>query len=214
MQILCFINAANNKPRNPLTFCADADPGTKCCDMQKAKKGAQKCDTKHPAIHFLFFASCDCFHVFCDKCIAGLRVILYKKRIFKNVFSTNWRRGPRAWSYRKHCNSWNTHRTELAASSVDSSWTTEHSSVYGKSARSRWAHMDVSCIDLWDNVYIGWAKKLVHLGFSNWVTPKQFFAVSSENTDFPRKLFNMIILSTKFVIKMVVLIFGVRWPLY
>ncbi len=27
-----------NKQRNPLSFCANADPGAKCCEMQKAKK--------------------------------------------------------------------------------------------------------------------------------------------------------------------------------
>ncbi len=30
-----------NKPQNPLTFRANVDPGGKCCEMQKAKKGAQ-----------------------------------------------------------------------------------------------------------------------------------------------------------------------------
>ncbi len=41
----------------------------------------------------------------------------------------------------------------------------------------------------------------------------QFFAVSSENTDFPKKLFNTETFSIKFVIKKVILIIGVRWPL-
>ncbi len=49
--------------------------------------------------------------------------------------------------------------------------------------------------------------KLVHLG-----SPEQFFAVSSENIDFQKNLFNMKIFSIKFVIKKVMLIFGVRWP--
>ncbi len=30
-----------NKPRNSSSFRAHADSGTKCCEMQKAKKGAQ-----------------------------------------------------------------------------------------------------------------------------------------------------------------------------
>ncbi len=30
-----------NKPRNPLTFRANANPGAKCCEMRKAKKGTQ-----------------------------------------------------------------------------------------------------------------------------------------------------------------------------
>ncbi len=38
----------------------------------------------------------------------------------------------------------------------------------------------------------------------------QFLAVSSENNDFPKKLFNMKIFRIKLVIKKVILIFGVR----
>ncbi len=53
-------------------------------------------------------------------------------------------------------------------------------------------------------------QKLVHLVSPKWVPPKQFFAVSSDNTDFPKKLFNMKIFSIKFVMKNVILIFGVR----
>ncbi len=48
-----------NKLWNPLTFRANADPGTKCCKMWKAKKGGAKCeksDAKYLAIHFSFFA--------------------------------------------------------------------------------------------------------------------------------------------------------------
>ncbi len=41
-------------PLNPLTFCVNADPGAKCCEMRKVKKGAR--NAKYPAIHFLFFA--------------------------------------------------------------------------------------------------------------------------------------------------------------
>ncbi len=54
-------------------------------------------------------------------------------------------------------------------------------------------------------------QKLLPLGSHNWVPPEQFFAVSSKNTDFLKKLFNMEIFSIIFVIKRV--IFGVRWPL-
>ncbi len=56
-------------------------------------------------------------------------------------------------------------------------------------------------------------QKLVHLGFPKWVHPEKFFVVSSENTDFLKKLFNMKIFSIKLVVKKVTLIFGVRWPL-
>ncbi len=66
-----------NKPQNPLTFRTNADPGAKCGEMWKAKKGdskREKSDAKYPAIHFLFFAFCDRFHLFCDKSIAGLEV--------------------------------------------------------------------------------------------------------------------------------------------
>ncbi len=31
-------------------------------------------------------------------------------------------------------------------------------------------------------------QKLVHLSYANWVPPKQFLPVSSENTDFPEKI--------------------------
>ncbi len=66
-----------NKPQNPLTFRANADPGTKCCEMRKVKKGGAKCeegDAKYLAIQFSFLAFCDHFHIFYDKCIAGFRV--------------------------------------------------------------------------------------------------------------------------------------------
>ncbi len=48
-----------NKPQNPLTFCANTNPGTKCCEMRKAKKRMQnvkKSDTKYATVHFSFFA--------------------------------------------------------------------------------------------------------------------------------------------------------------
>ncbi len=48
---------------------------------------------------------------------------------------------------------------------------------------------------------------------NNSVPTEQFFAVSSEKTDFLKKLLNMKIFSIKFVIKKVILIFGTRWPL-
>ncbi len=54
-------------------------------------------------------------------------------------------------------------------------------------------------------------QKLLNMGFRKWAPPKQVFAVSSENTDFPKKLLNMKIFSIKFMTKEVILIFGVRW---
>ncbi len=53
MQILCFINAAKNKPQNPLTFRTNEDPGTKCYEMQKAKKGTR--NTKKVTRNTLLF---------------------------------------------------------------------------------------------------------------------------------------------------------------
>ncbi len=61
-----------NKPQNPLTFRANTDPGVKCCEMRKAKKGVH--NAKYPAIHFFFFAFYNRFRVFRDKCIADLRI--------------------------------------------------------------------------------------------------------------------------------------------
>ncbi len=46
----------------------------------------------------------------------------------------------------------------------------------------------------------GWIKSYYTWALQNGL-PEQFFAVSSENTDFPKKLFNMKIFSSKFVIK-------------
>ncbi len=62
-----------NKPQNPLTSHVNANPGAKC---EKQKKGCKmwKSDAKYLAIHFLFFAFCDCFHIFRNKCIADLTV--------------------------------------------------------------------------------------------------------------------------------------------
>ncbi len=54
-------------------------------------------------------------------------------------------------------------------------------------------------------------QKLLYLGSPKGAPPEEFFAVSSENTDFPKKLFNMKIFSTELVIKKVTLVFGVRW---
>ncbi len=56
-------------------------------------------------------------------------------------------------------------------------------------------------------------QKLVHFDSHTWVPAEQFFAVSSENTDFPKKLCNMKIFSIRFAIKKVISIFGVRWLL-
>ncbi len=56
-----------NKPRNPVTFRTNADPGAKC------KKRRKKSDLKYTAIHILFLAFCDRFGVFHDECITGLK---------------------------------------------------------------------------------------------------------------------------------------------
>ncbi len=56
-------------------------------------------------------------------------------------------------------------------------------------------------------------QKLLLLCFPNWVPPEQFFAVFSEKTDFLKKLLNLKLFSIKFVIKKVILIFGIRLPL-
>ncbi len=86
MRISCFINAEfhvlfmswKNKPRNPSTFRANANPGVKCYEMQKAKKEARntkKVMQNTPStIHFSFFAFHDCFCVFCGTCIPGLKL--------------------------------------------------------------------------------------------------------------------------------------------
>ncbi len=55
-------------------------------------------------------------------------------------------------------------------------------------------------------------QKLLHLGSPKCAPPEQFFAVSSEKTDFSKEWFHMKIFSIKFVIKKV-LIFGLRWHL-
>ncbi len=52
MRISCFINAAKNKPQNPLTFRANADPDVKC---EECKKGREKSDAKYPAIYTFRF---------------------------------------------------------------------------------------------------------------------------------------------------------------
>ncbi len=56
-------------------------------------------------------------------------------------------------------------------------------------------------------------QKLLHLSSPKWAPSEQLFAVSLENTDFPKKFFTMKIFSIKFVIKKVILILGVRWLL-
>ncbi len=49
-----------NKPQNPLTFRANADP-----------------DAKYSAIHFSFFTFHNHFQIFYDKCIAGITITFY-----------------------------------------------------------------------------------------------------------------------------------------
>ncbi len=60
------------KPQNPLTSRVNADLGAKCCNVKSKRRGA-----KYPAIHFLFFAFRDRFHVFRDKCILGLTIFSF-----------------------------------------------------------------------------------------------------------------------------------------
>ncbi len=45
-----------NKPQTPVNFRANADPGTKCCEIWKAKKKEQseKSDMKYPPIQSVF----------------------------------------------------------------------------------------------------------------------------------------------------------------
>ncbi len=71
-----------NKPRNPLSFRTNAHSGAKCCEMRKVKKRHEtwKKWRKIPCYTLLvFFAFCDCFRVFCDKCIAGLKKINFSR---------------------------------------------------------------------------------------------------------------------------------------
>ncbi len=48
---------------------------------------------------------------------------------------------------------------------------------------------------------LGWAKSYYTLATQNRIPPEQFLAVSSENTDFTKKLFNMKIFNIKCVKK-------------
>ncbi len=64
-----------NKPRNPLTFRANAYPGAKCKKSEKRDAKHEKSATKYFAIHFLFFTFRVRFRIFCDKCTASLRGI-------------------------------------------------------------------------------------------------------------------------------------------
>ncbi len=47
------------RARNLLTFCMNANPGTKCCEMQKAKKGARDPKKRRKIPHYMLFA----FHI-------------------------------------------------------------------------------------------------------------------------------------------------------
>ncbi len=70
-----------NKPRNPIDFCASDDPVAKC---EKQKRGAkrEKRDAKYSAINFSFFAFHNHFLKFCNKCIADLRGFWLKQRSY------------------------------------------------------------------------------------------------------------------------------------
>ncbi len=54
----------------------------------------------------------------------------------------------------------------------------------------------------------GWAKS-----WHTWAPPEQYLQFPQKILIFPKKLFNPKIVSIKFMMKKVVLIFGVRWPL-
>ncbi len=77
-RILCkfcvLLMPRKNKPQNPSTFRANATLAPNAAKYEKRKKGHEtpKSDAKYPSAHFLFFAFCEHFRVFCDKCIAGL----------------------------------------------------------------------------------------------------------------------------------------------
>ncbi len=59
-----------NKPRNPLTFRTNADPGAKSCEKRGAN--CEKKGREIPSYTLLFFAFHDHSRVFHDTCIAGL----------------------------------------------------------------------------------------------------------------------------------------------
>ncbi len=93
MRISYFINATKNKPRKPLTFRINADPGAKYYEKRKKGCKMQKREMKYLAVHFSFFALCDRFYAFCncfctfcnhfcifrDKCIVGLKNYTLRK---------------------------------------------------------------------------------------------------------------------------------------
>ncbi len=91
-----------NKPRNPLSFRPNADPGAKCCERQKGEKRGMKCEkgtrstkrekgarstkcekgrAKYTAIHFSFFAFHPHFCIFRDKCIASLAGFTVQEKV-------------------------------------------------------------------------------------------------------------------------------------
>ncbi len=58
-----------NKPQNHLTFCANANPGTKCEKRKKRGMKCQKSGAKYPAIYFVWKWV---RHAKNEKCIAGI----------------------------------------------------------------------------------------------------------------------------------------------
>ncbi len=78
MQISCFNDAKKNKPQNPLTFRTNANPGTKCCEMRKAKNRREMRKKWHEIPRYTLFVFRDRFCIFHDKCIAGLTEGSYK----------------------------------------------------------------------------------------------------------------------------------------
>ncbi len=60
---------------------------------EKRDAKREKRDAKYPAIHFLFFAFCYRFHIFHDKCIAGLREFYsFFKNFTQYLFDAMFRR--------------------------------------------------------------------------------------------------------------------------
>ncbi len=77
-----------NKPRNPLTFCANADPGAKCKKRKKGRETPKKW-LKIPRSILSFFA-------FCNKCIA------HQRSIMKNIVETDETVSIRLWFFTFH----------------------------------------------------------------------------------------------------------------
>ncbi len=78
-----------NKPRNPLTFCTNADLGAKFCKIRKKESETRKNWRKIP--RYTLFV----FRIFRDKCIAGLDgnnrpSVMLLDRVLWSVWSKPW----------------------------------------------------------------------------------------------------------------------------